>query len=142
MLGYRAWRFNHPVFDAREKEPPGLSISPTGGIEMVEDNAAVRQAILALLSTRPGERVMRPEYGCNLHLLVFSPTDDTTAGLAIHYVRQALNRWEPRVEILTLDAGRNPSAPEQLDIRLEYRDRAIERIDSLSLGLNLGGEGN
>ena len=68
--------------------------------------ASVRQAILLLLSTRPGERVMRPTYGCDLHRLVFSPNDDTTAGLAIHYVRQALERWEPRIEVIRLDAGR------------------------------------
>ena len=83
---------------------------------------------------------MRPQYGCNLHLLVFSPNDDTTAGLAIHYVREALSRWEPRVEVLTLDAGRNDFSPEQLDIRLEYRIRATDRVDRLSLGLNLQGE--
>jgi len=46
-----------------------------------------------------GERVLRPEYGCDLHRLVFSPNDATTAGLAVHYVRAALLRWEPRIEI-------------------------------------------
>src|SRR5215468_12298027 len=86
----------------------GLNLSPTGGIEMVEDRDSVRQAILLLLSTRPGERVMRPNYGCDLHRLVFSPNDNTTAGLAIHYVRQAIERWEPRVEVVRLDAERDP----------------------------------
>ena len=41
---------------------------------------------------------MRPGYGCHLFRLAFAPNDDTTAGLAIHYVRQALERWEPRIE--------------------------------------------
>ena len=50
-------------------------------------------------------------------------TSDTTAGLAIHYVRQAIARWEPRVEVVHLDAGRNPDAPETLDIFLRYRVR-------------------
>ena len=53
---------------------------------------AVRQSILMLLSTRPGERVMPPDYGCPIHRLVFSPNDATTAGLAIHYVRHSLLR--------------------------------------------------
>ena len=49
---------------------------------MVQYNDSIRQAILLLFSTRPGERVMRPDYGCDIHRLVFSPNDDTTAGLA------------------------------------------------------------
>src|ERR1700736_4358537 len=120
---YRAWRFLHPDLDA-SAEFAGLSISATGGIEMVSEHASVRQAILLLLSTIPGERVMRPDYGCQLHRLVFSPNDETTAGLAIHYVRQALDRWEPRIDILRLDAERNTEDPEQLIISLEYRVRA------------------
>ena len=102
---YRAWRFVHPDFDI-DQSAVGLRISNTGAIEMVEAGASVRQAILLLLSTRPGERVMRPTYGCDLHRLVFSPNDDTTAGLAIHYVRQALDLWEPRIDVIRLDAGR------------------------------------
>lgn len=133
---YRAWRFLHPDFDVPEGYA-GLRISPTGGIDMVEENASVRQAILLLLSTMPGERVMRPGYGCNLHRLLFSPNDDTTAGLAIHYVRQALQRWEPRIDILRLDAGRNAIHPERLDIVLEYRVRSTLFNDRLEFPLNL-----
>jgi phage baseplate assembly protein W len=96
---YRAWRFVHPDFDYDETET-GLQIGPSGGIEMVEEQESIRQAILLLLSTRPGERVMLPEYGCDLHRLIFSPNDDTTAGLAMHYVTRALERWEPRLEIV------------------------------------------
>ena len=90
---YRGWRFNHPDFDTTA-ERSGLENGPTGGVEMVTDDAAVRQSLLLLLSTVPGERVMRPEYGCNLHKLIFAPNDDTTAGLAVHYVRQAVERWD------------------------------------------------
>src|SRR5215210_6257498 len=122
----RAWRFLHPDFDIPEQKA-GLCIAPTGSIEMVEEEAAVRQAILLLLSTRPGERVMRPDYGCDLHGLIFSPNDNTTAGLAIHYVRQALDRWEPRIQILHLDADPNQLDPGRLDISLEYRLRATQQ---------------
>jgi len=67
---------------------------------MVDGDDSVRQAILLLLSTVPGERIMRPEYGCLIHQLVFSPNDATTAGLAIHYVQRALDLWEPRVDVV------------------------------------------
>jgi phage baseplate assembly protein W len=141
VLRYRAWRFLHPDIDMPE-EFAGLGISPTGGIDMVDDQASVRQAILLLLSTIPGERVMRPDYGCDLHRLIFSPNDNTTAGLAIHYVRQALDRWEPRIQVNFLDAEPNPEQAGRLDIVLEYRLRRAERTDQLAFSINLAEEGN
>jgi len=67
---------------------------------------------------------MRPGYGSRLHRLVFAPNDDTTAGLAIHYVRQAITRWEPRVEGMNVDAHADGDAPWRLLIRLDYRVKA------------------
>jgi hypothetical protein len=119
----------------------GPCISNRGGIDMVEGDASVRQAIVLLLATRPGERVMRPTYGCNLQRLVFSPNDDTTAGLAIHYVRQAIERWERRVEVIHLDATRpDGGAPGELEIYLEYRVRATLQAERLAFAFDLTGE--
>ncbi|KXU87088.1 hypothetical protein CR51_36265 [Caballeronia megalochromosomata] len=117
----------------------GPRISMTGGIEMVSDAQAVRQAILLLLHTTPGERVMRPEYGCGLRHLLFSPNDDTTAGLAIHLVRAALERWEPRIDIVRIDATRDPDRAEVLLIELQYRLRATQEPGALYVPLNLNG---
>lgn len=136
---YRAWRFLYPDLDAAEAFA-GLSLSAQGGIEMVAENDSVRQALLLLFSTNPGERVMRPDYGCLIHRLVFSPNDETTAGLAIHYVRRAIDLWEPRIDVLRLDATRNPESPERLNILLEYRVRATQQVQSMSYPLNLTGE--
>lgn len=134
---YRAWRFRHPDFDRREAAGSGIGISSTGGIEMVGDNGAVRQAVLLLLTTAPGERVMRPDYGCDLRRLIFSPNDATTHGLAIHYVRKALDRWEPRIEILRLDATANEGDPGRMDILLEYRVKKTVRRDTLTVSVSL-----
>ena len=136
---YRAWRFVHPDLDASEGEP-GLRLAGAGRIAMVEEEASVRQSILLLLSTVPGERVMRPGYGCELERLLFSPNDDTTAGLAIHYARRALERWEPRIEILRLDAERPEGDPGRLDILLHYRLRANRREGQLAIPVRLAGE--
>ena len=135
---YRGWRFAYPILDAPEAEA-GLQLSARGAIATVSGDQAVRQAILLLLSTRPGERIMRPDYGCDLYRLIFSPNDDTTAGLAIHYVRRALDRWEPRIDVLQLDAGRDDAAPERLNILLVYRVRATQSVDELRLSLRLSG---
>lgn len=135
---YRAWRFLHPDIDA-PAGAAGLRLSRTGGVEMVEEHLSIRQAILLLLSTRPGERVMRPDYGCDLHQLAFSPNDDTTAGLAIHYVRRALDRWEPRIEVVRLEAGRDEAEADRLDVVLEYRVRATRRRDRVDFFMSLAG---
>jgi len=84
---------------------------------------------------------MRPHYGCELKRLVFAPNDETTAGLAIHYVRRAVERWEPRVEILSVDAGGDPDAAGRLLIALEYRVRATSRTGRIVQPLDLTGEG-
>jgi phage baseplate assembly protein W len=135
---YRAFRFVLPRPGAG-LEHPGLRLTSGGGLAMVDEDASVRQAILLLLSTRPGERVMRPGYGCDLERLVFSPNDDTTAGLAIHYVRRALATWEPRIDLLRVDAGRSPEDPSRLEIVVEYRVRATQRRDRLTTHLALDG---
>jgi uncharacterized protein len=132
----RSWRFLVPRLDA-PGEPVGLVVDPAGAIDTVADDEAVRQSLLMLISTRPGERVMRPEYGCDLHRLVFSPNDDTTAGLAIHFVRQAVERWEPRVEILRVDANRDPEEATRLAIVLDYRVRATLQAGSIEVGVDL-----
>jgi phage baseplate assembly protein W len=132
----RSWHFAHPDFATSGLEP-GRSISTRGGIQMVEEAAAIRQAILILLTTLPGERVMRPSYGCELFKLVFSPNDTTTAGLAIHYVRRALEKWEPRIEIQRLDAARNVDDPDRLDISLDYKIKAIQRTEQVKFAINL-----
>jgi phage baseplate assembly protein W len=138
---WRGVRFRIPGFDAPEtsNELGGLALTPRGGLETVSDRAGVHQALLLLLLTRPGERVLRPTYGCELHRLMFWPNDDTTAGLAIHYVRQAIERWEPRVDHVRVDAQRNPDDATRLDITLEYRVRSTGNEDRLSVQLDLGG---
>jgi phage baseplate assembly protein W len=133
---WQAFRFADPGLVSIGRAG-GLTVDPTGSLATVDGDASVRQAILLLLVTRPGERVMRPQYGSLLHRLVFAPDDATTAGLAIHYVRQALARWELRIEVLDVDAGAEPDAPEQLVITLRYRVRASQQEATLTIPVEL-----
>lgn len=132
----RAFRFVGAGFETGAHG--GLTLTAAGGAAMVEGDESIRQAILMLLSTTPGERVMRPAYGSRLHRLLFMPNDDTTAGLAIHYVRQALLRWEPRVEVLDVDAQADPDASWRLNILLRYRVRASLGIGTIAYSIDLG----
>lgn len=115
----RAWAFRHPDLDPRPDQGCGLSLTATGGVQLVEHDALVRQAVLLVLSTRPGERVMHPDYGCELDLVAFAPNDATTAGLAAHAVRRAIERFEPRAEVLAVDVRND--AEGQLEIVVDYR---------------------
>lgn len=130
--------------DSSSHADSGLRLTPSGGIRMQHGDAAVRQAIMVLLTTLPGERVMRPDYGCPLNRLMFSPNDATTAGLAIHYIHAALSRWEPRIDILRLDAGSNSvegrTQEGHLFVSLEYRVRASNRVDVFEIALGLNGD--
>jgi uncharacterized protein len=133
---WTAWRFGHPDLD---DDLRGLSVGTDGRIELVRDADAIRQALMLLLSTRPGERIMRPDYGCDLGRLIFWPNDDTTAGLAIHYVRRAVERFEPRVVILAIDAGPVPDAADQLEVILDYRPRLGGPADRIVAAVPLQG---
>lgn len=133
MTGEQALRFAGPA--TADGAGHGLVVATTGTVATVAGTDAIRQALFLLLGTRPGERVMRPRYGSHLHRLLFAPNDHTTAGLAIHYVRQAVQRWEPRVEILDIDA--EADAPHRLLVRLRYRVREHLAEDTLELALDL-----
>jgi uncharacterized protein len=119
----------------------GFAVSPAGSLAMTGGAALVRQAIMLLLTTVPGERVMRPDYGCPLDRLMFAPNDATTAGLAIHYVRRAITRWEKRVDIVRLDAGPDANDPGVLAIKLDYRLRDTGELSALTFGVGLDGGG-
>lgn len=80
------------AFPVRAGRNPGRILLATG-----EDD--VEQAVRIILSTVPGERVMRPEFGCNLHEFVFEHLDGATLGRIDQAIRVALHRWEPRIVV-------------------------------------------
>jgi phage baseplate assembly protein W len=76
-----------------------LRTDVTGGIALVSHEREIEEAIRLVLATAPGERPMRPEFGCGVHDYVFAPADAATAGDIAYAVRVALDRWEPRIEL-------------------------------------------
>lgn len=102
-----------------------------GGIELVGGAAEVEQAILIILRTAPGQRAMRPEFGCELYDLVFMPNNSDTASKVRRAVRQALGRWEPRIDILDVQATPDPDDHSRLLIDIQYRIKATHDRRSL-----------
>ena len=99
-----------------------LRIGPTGGIALVSGEREIEEAIRLVLSTAPGERPMRPDFGCAIHDLVFAPVNEQTAGRIQHEVYVSLDRWEPRIKVddVEVSAGAEQSVL-HIDVRYSIR---------------------
>ena len=97
-----------------------------GDIALSRYEQDVQEAIWIILSTAPGERVMRPDFGCGIHDYVFAPNNSHTAGLVRFHVEQALVRWEPRIELQEVLVQADPALPSVLLISIQYQVRATD----------------
>jgi uncharacterized protein len=91
-----------------------------------EYEESIKQSIWIILSTAKGERVMRPEFGCGLHELVFAPNAAATHGMAEYHVDEALRLWEPRIEVIEVKATASGAHDEELRISVDYRVRTTD----------------
>jgi phage baseplate assembly protein W len=89
-------------------------------ISMVEADTDIKQAIYIILNTAPGERVMHPDFGCNIHEVIFWPANDQTAALIERYVTEALTRWEPRIRLIEVRAVPGATEVGQMLINIVY----------------------
>ena len=99
-------------------------IDPQGRIALTHERNELEQSILIILSTSPGQRVMRPTFGCRLHELVFAPNNSHTAAQARRYVEEALGMWEPRINVVKIDVYPDSQAHNRLLINIEYQVKA------------------
>ena len=100
-----------------------VEIDRTGGVGYSELEESIRQSIFIILGTAPGERVMRPTFGCDIHELLYAPNNQATASLAAHYCLEALQKWEPRIKDIAVDGEPSRDEPTRLDIVIKYRVR-------------------
>ena len=112
----------------------GWAYPPTpdapGDVEMSAYEIDVNQAVLIIIATNPGERVMRPDFGAGLGALVFEPMNATTAALIQYAVETALTTWEPRIDTITVTVTPIPQQG-QLDIDIRYRIRSTNTFYNL-----------
>jgi len=80
----------------------------------------INQSIHDILSTRKGERVLQPEYGSDLYRVIFDPNDDFLADQLAIYTLQALEHWEPRIEITNVDIKTHQSYPDEVPPHTAY----------------------
>jgi phage baseplate assembly protein W len=124
--------------DARGKEFLGrgwgfpFTILPdTGRVRAVEYDADVQEAIRIILATAKGERVMRPDFGCGIHDLVFSVVDTATIEQIKRDVTDALRRFEPRIDIMRVAVQQTYLRDGRLDVDIDYRIRTTNQPGNL-----------
>ena len=101
-----------------------LTVDRRGGIALATGEQDVDQAIEIILSTAPGERPMRPEFGCGVHDFVFDSIDANTIGQMEEAIRIALERWEPRIEVSSVSFDLSQAGSGLLTIDIGYVVRA------------------
>jgi Bacteriophage baseplate protein W len=109
-----------------------VDLDPRTGLVAIseyEDN--IRQSIRIILETAPGERVMRPNFGCGIHDLVFAAVDTTTMQRIRSVVEEALRRYEARVEVLGVTIDEDATSEGVLLVEVEYRVRKTNQIGNL-----------
>jgi uncharacterized protein len=109
--------------------PPQLDPA-TQGFVRAEYEESVRQSILLILGTAPGERLMRPEFGCGIHDLVFANLSFGTLGRVQQTVDEALLRLEPRIDVISIDV-RSGGDGNVLLIHIQYQVRATNNAFNL-----------
>lgn len=94
-------------------------------LKMVSDEEDVAQSLYIILSTTPGERVMNPDFGCNLHSISFKSLDETTRQEIISMVEEAVLNYEPRITLESVDVDMANAIDGVVNITLNYRIRTI-----------------
>jgi Bacteriophage baseplate protein W len=108
-----------------------IRVDAGGAVALVNDDEDVQEAIGLILGTSPGERPMRPQFGCAVHDYVFETVDAYTVGRLERAVRIALDRWEPRIEVLAIDIDLSQAARGELPIEITYRLRTTNDVRNL-----------
>jgi hypothetical protein len=100
-----------------------LGTDASGSIALNSDDRKLEQSIRLILGTAPGERPMRPEFGCGIHNFVFAPADATTAGRLTVEVKRALAFWEPRIDVTSVEVSVDEYDHNTLYINIRYEKK-------------------
>lgn len=108
-----------------------------GDIRLTTGGDDIETAIRIIVGTAKGERVMRPEFGCDIHDHVFATVDATTLNLVETDVREALVQWEPRIDVEGVEATRGDD-PDRILVSIDYRVRTTNSRTNLVYPFYLG----
>ena len=103
----------------------------TGLVASVAYEEDIRQSIRIILETAPGERVMRPDFGCGIHEMVFTALDSTTIQRIKSVVEDALRRCEARIDVINIEVDEDATVEGRLLVEIEYRVRKTNQLGNL-----------
>lgn len=112
-------------FDEQEQDYLGtglafpLQLNVQGGLQLSSEAQKVKESIWIILRTSLGERVYRPDFGSRLSELVFEPLNSSTLIQIRMYVLEALEVWEPRIEIDAVETEPDPVRG-RVEIKIDY----------------------
>lgn len=109
-----------------------------GRLQWASEGQSVREVIWNILLTRPGERVMRPQFGAGLRDYLHRPNNETTRKLVADVVQKAITRWEPRIHLDEVRVSSSPNQLNEITLSIRYRLRFDNSAEQLDLALTLG----
>ena len=125
------------------RQPIGWPLLPTpdenGELRYPAIEESVRQSIRVILSTRPGEQLMRPNFGAGLQEFLHQPNTLTVRRRIRDSISTALGRYEPRILVDRIEVGEVPGAPTEVRVEIAYRIRRTGTSGRAALTLELGG---
>lgn len=108
-----------------------MGVDAYGALRSSDHEANISEAIRVILGTCVGERVMRPDFGCRIHDLVFHPVNPNTCALASLHVREAITKWEPRIEDVQVQSHPDPIQENAVLIHIEYRVSRTNTLENM-----------
>jgi phage baseplate assembly protein W len=108
-----------------------LQVNARHEFSLTEGGRDIEQSIRIILGTRPGERVMRPTFGCRVYELLFEPRDSTTFSLLRKYVEDALAFWEPRITVLSVNPSLDENDDSTIYVSIDYRIKETHDVRSI-----------
>lgn len=111
--------------------PVGLNTS--GMIALSEYEQNIEESIRIIIGTAPGERVMRPDFGCRIHDYIFYPNNPSTAAMVSYEVRESLVKWEPRIDNIVVKAYPHPDPAKDnvMLVEVTYTVRTTNNVRNL-----------
>ena len=102
-----------------------------GDVAVSSADEDIRESIRIILGTAKGERLMRPEFGCDIHKHLFSAATPSTLNLIESSVREALVQWEPRIDIESVEAQTDDEEPNKVLIEIAYHVRTTNSLSNM-----------
>lgn len=118
-----------------------MQIDALGGAELTSDDENIRQSMMCIIGTAPGERMMRPTFGCAIHDILFEPNTAVTAAKIEYEVKRSLTEFEPRIGDVEVSAKPDDSEQSRMNVTISYTIRKTNTKANLVYPFYLRKEG-